>query len=109
MRNFVRILAFVLALLMLSSAFVACGDGNSQGNNNNNNNASTDDPGNTSGKKPLTGMNWEGEEYRILGHYDDDKGFYDFEVYYDEMPTDIVGLAVWNRNNAIKDITRSMY
>ena len=98
MKKFIRILSFILAVVMLSSAFVACGNSNV---NNNDNEASTDV--NASGKKPLTGMNWDGETYRILGHQDDNKGFHDFGIDYDEMPEDIVGLAAWNRNNVVKD------
>ena len=97
MKNIIRILSFVLALLMLSSAFVGCGKkedpqggGNNPGGNGNNNNT-------------LEGVNWDGAEYRILGHKADDRGFYDVEVDYDEIPEDVVGQAVWNRNSTIKE------
>ena len=116
MKNIIRILALVLALVMITSAFVGCGkkpenpvdtgaQNNGENNNSGNNNgtetgtAATDEPQYIS---KLTGLKMEGE-YRILAHKADDNGFYDLEVDYDEIPEDVVGQAVWNRNIAIKD------
>ena len=114
MKNTIRILAFILALVMLSSAFVGCGkkkddggeettaaqnNGGNGANNGGSDNAATEDAEYVS---KLTGLRMEGD-YRILGFYSDDKGFCDFEVDYEEVPEDVVGQAVWNRNNTIKD------
>ncbi len=165
MKNILRIVAFLLALVMLSSVFVACntttdepddeegttasvedgeteggsnagdankpedsegesgGDGTEGGSNagdtnkpedsegepggdgteGENNAGDTEPPENTPGPESSLSGNWDGAEYRILGHYDDNKGFYDFEVDYEEIPEDVVGRAVWDRNVAIKD------
>ena len=113
MKNIIRILAFVLALVMLSSAFVGCGKKKDNGGEettaaqNNGNNGGNNGGGNASTEEEvyvskLTGLRMEGE-YRVLGHYADEKSFYDFEVDYEEVPEDVVGQAVWNRNNTIKD------
>ena len=119
MKNIIKILAFVLALVMLSSAFVGCGKkddgpnaetgaqnnggGNNADNSGNNNNA---DDSEVSTEAPyiskLTGLRMEGD-YRVLGFNSDEHGFKDFEIDYDEIPGDVVGLAVWNRNAAIKE------
>ena len=114
MKNFIRILAFVLALVMLSSAFVGCGKKKDNGGEEttaaqNNGGGNDVGGGNESASteedvyvSKLTGLRMEGE-YRILGFYHDEMAFRDFEIDYEEIPEDVVGQAVWNRNNAIKD------
>ena len=98
MKVIVRITALMLALLMLASLFAACG----------NESKPTKKPAGTvavtDGVKSLSSINWGGEEYRVLGNQSDNKGFHNFEIDYEEMPEDVVGLAVWNRNNKIKEV-----
>ena len=104
MKNIVRILAFLLALVMVASVFVGCKkteddepEETTATVENNDEEAGDDSP------KSLLKGNWDGAEYRILGHDDDNKGFCDFEVDYEEIPEDVVGKAVWDRNIAIND------
>ena len=85
MKVFVKVLSLVLAILMVSSTFIACGD----------------DPVGPSDTDDSV-ISWEGEEYRILGREYQDDMFREFEIDRDEMPEDVVGIAVWNRNEAIK-------
>ena len=128
MKIFLRIVAFLLAFLMVSSVFVACN--NEPGVEDDETTASvesdiaeetegeTEDIANTDAvtteaatTEAVTEMasssklkgNFGGAEYRILAHYNDNKGFYDFEVDYEEIPEDVVGKAVWDRNVAVED------
>ena len=101
MKVFIRVLSLLLALLMLSSVFVSC---------NNNDDTSADDTvaSTESGSKNETAtklpqIDWEGTEYRILGRDASTPVFENFEVDRDEVPEDVVGMAVWNRNNALMD------
>ena len=106
MKNIVRILAFLLAFVMVASVFVGCKKTEDDPEETTavvENNDDDDDDAEDSAPKSLLKGNWEGAEYRILGHYDDNKGFYDFEVDYEEIPEDVVGKAVWDRNIAIND------
>ena len=99
MKIFIKVLSLVLALLMISSTFIAC--------NNNNDDKNNDDPAAaTSGEeatteKALPEINWEGVEYRILGRDYTENNMKNFEIDRDEMPEDVVGIAVWNRNNTL--------
>jgi len=87
MKVFIRVLSLVLALIMVASTFIACGD----------------DTKNPAGTNEGNGeLRFEGEEYRILGRDFQDDMFREFEIDRDEMPEDVVGIAVWNRNEAIK-------
>ena len=108
MKTTVRLLSMLLAIVLLASCFVACnGDPSSSGNEG------------SSGKQtnPVAGTNpdegsdgslqvidWGGELYTILGR---DGGaqsqFTSFEVGYDELPVDVVGQAVYKRNQDIKN------
>ena len=89
MKKFIRVLSLVLAVLMLSSMFVACGD--TQQDNNGGNDATT--------VAGLDSMNWGGEEYRVLGRKEGEGNmFTNFEIDREEMSDDVVGQEVWNRN-----------
>ena len=104
MKTVLRLLALILAVLMVSATFLACGEETPSGevgtSGNNSTPSGENDP---EVYKDLPQINWEGEEYRILGRQYDENNFKNFEVDYDEMPEDVVGLAVWNRNAKIKD------
>ena len=130
-KNFLRIVAFLLAFLMVSSVFVACNktpedDGeeettasvetereNDDGEDNKveetdtaaavTTEAATTEAATQSASASKLQGNFGGAEYRILAHYDDNKGFYDFEVDYEEIPEDVVGKAVWDRNVLIEE------
>ena len=106
MKIAIRVSALVLAMVMLLSTFVACGNGDEPGTTPGGNNSDSSNVGNGTEEvffyKDLPQMDWEGAEYRILGRNYAENNFKNFEVDYDEMPEDVVGLAVWNRNAAIK-------
>ena len=102
MKIIVRIIALVLAFVMLSSNLVACG---ADAPKDVIEGGSGDTVATTEAAvkvKSLSDVFWDGEQYRILAHKDDNKGFNDFEIDYEEMPEDVVGLAVWNRNYAVE-------
>ena len=95
MRSFIKLISLLLVFLMLSSVLVAC-------NNPDKSNDGKDNVANTiqggAGNSKLPEIDWEGREYRILGRQYTEEIFTNFEVDRDEMPEDVVGLAVWNRN-----------
>lgn len=95
MRSFIKLISLLFVFLMLSSVLVAC-------NNPDKSNDGKDNVANTiqggAGNSKLPEIDWEGREYRILGRQYTEEIFTNFEVDRDEMPEDVVGLAVWNRN-----------
>ena len=108
MKNFVRIFSLVLALLMLASCFVACGkkdDDNSGSGNGAQTTAGV--VATTEGEyvsKLPDELDWGGEEYLVLGQNDQgNTAWKTFEIAREELPDDIVGKAVWERNDAIKN------
>ena len=94
MKRFIRIISFVIALLMVSSVFVACNGDTGEVKETENNSASSDTVA-TTNASALPSMNWEGAEYRVLGRDYEIDMFRNFEVDRDEMPEDVVGIAVW--------------
>ena len=103
MKTFIRLLSLVLALLMISASFVACknDDGKSEDKKENNTTVASSVEEDTTPKSVLPEMNWGGVEYRIIGRDYTENNFKNFEVDRDEMPEDVVGIAVWNRNNTL--------
>ncbi len=90
MKKFIRVLCLVLALLMLVSAFTACG-----GDGDKDNGGDTTAATQTEESKELPDINWEGQEYRILS------ADWCFEISRDELPEDVVGKAVYERNQEL--------
>ena len=105
MRVSIKLTALLLALLMLVSVFVSCDstDNNvdDESTSGSDTVASTEVETEAEPKTKLPEMNWEGKEYRIIGRLYSEENMTNFEVDRDEMPEDVVGLAVWNRNNAL--------
>ena len=104
MKTSIRLISLILAVMMLLMAFVACGtDTPDVGPDNSSDSDAVDTVAQTT--KPTladTKINWEGAEYRILGRGEGDNNmFRNFEIDRDEMPEDVVGVAVWNRNEAL--------
>ena len=106
MSKFVKTLSLILALLMLVSTLAACGGSGDEGGNE------TKKPGEsvagTAGgeaatDKVLPALNWNGTEYRVLGRDYTSDIFKNFEIDRDELPEDVVGAAVWTRNQNIMD------
>jgi hypothetical protein len=101
MKKTVRIIAFILALMMVLPLFVACNN-DPQKDNNEAQTTGTD----TGGQEVVEGlpdMNWDGREYRILATESTTDWKHNFEVWREELPDDVVGRAVYNRNKAISD------
>ena len=97
MKLTLKLVSLLLVLVTVVSAFAACG-----GNNDPVDNKGTDDSVATT-QAGLPEMNWDNTEYRILGREYSTNMFKNFEVDYKEMPEDVVGVAVWNRNMALLD------
>ena len=106
MKTFVRLLSLVLAFLMVASVLVSCGGNKDDNKDNKETNdgivASTNSDTEEGPKTKLPEINWENREYRILGRQYTEDIFTNFEVDRDEMPEDVVGVAVWNRNETLK-------
>lgn len=106
MKTSLRILALLCALIMLMGCFVGCKK------------EKTDDPETTTSTTVATGeeekeiefslpdKDWGGEECLVLGH---DTGASNrpqnenLEIWREEVPDDVVGKAVWNRNLILKE------
>lgn len=100
MKTFIRVMSLILALLMLVPMVASCNKpDDKKGDDTTASTAGKNDPT----KSELPEMDWDGAEYRILGRDASTPVFENFEVDRDELPEDVVGIAVWNRNNAIKD------
>jgi len=103
MKIALRFISLILAFVMVSSTLLACGKGNDpSGTDDKNSNSSASDTEEVKFYENLPDKDWGGAEYRILGREFAENNFKNFEVDYDEMPEDVVGLSVWNRNAAIK-------
>ena len=107
MKKTVRIFALLLVLIMITGCFVACN--NDKANENGNNGAQTQAGGTVATSegeyvsKLPDELDWGGEEYLVLGqNTNGNPQWENFEICYDELPSDIVGRAVWDRNDAIK-------
>lgn len=98
MKAFIRVMSLILALLMVMPIVVACNKPDDQKDPNGTVASTT----NQDGKSELPQIDWDGAEYRVLGRGGAQAVFDNFEVDRDELPEDVVGVAVWNRNNAIK-------
>ena len=93
----IRMTAFLLALLMMTSIFVSCSDtGNKDGDD-----VATTLPADGEEATKLPELDWEGQEYRILAR--DSDWAPNFEIYRDELPEDVVGKAVFERNMALSE------
>ena len=94
----------MLAIIMLASCFVACDNGGDTTDVNSESDTSLATTPQDSADGSLEVIDWNGELYTILGR---DGGaasqFTNFEVGYDELPVDVVGIAVYKRNENLKN------
>ena len=107
MKNIIRISSLLLALLMVATCFVACkGDKVEEGNTGGQTQAGgtvATVEGEYVSKLPEE-MDWGGEEYLVLGqNTTGNEAWHTFEIARAELPDDVVGKAVWERNDAIKN------
>ena len=101
MKKIIRIMSLLLALLMVVSVFASCGETKPNDEDKNDTTASTS--GDDTTEKVLPQLNWGGQEYRVLGKESTTTWAHSFEVYREEMPEDVVGKAVYERNQALYD------
>lgn len=102
MKKTIKLLTLVLALMMLLPLIIACGKDGGQSNG-----PATSDPGTVStdpeAVSKLPAMDWGGETFDIFGR---DGGSYvmftNFEIWRENMPGDVVGDAVFTRNEILK-------
>lgn len=107
MKKNVKIVSLILALIMIAAVFSACGQKENEEKEDPKDTVVDTKDGETTGdqteettKVPDVGViDWDGREYRILGK---DHAQYDiftsFEVWRQEIPEDVVGKAIWKRN-----------
>ena len=109
MKKYVKIVSLILALIMTLAVFSACGQKEDEKEDPKDSVADTKDVQTSdtqteaTTKVPDIGViDWDGREYRILAK---DHAQYDiftsFEVWRQEMTEDVVGKAVWKRNQDI--------
>jgi len=108
-----KFIALILVVLTVASVFSACAfsmeeekkDNDKTDNDKTGSDTVADTGAETSSEDTTTVvpdvdvLNWDGREYRILGR---DHTMYDiftsFEVWREDVPEDVVGKAVWDRN-----------
>ncbi len=101
MHRIFKFLSLLLAIIMLASCVIACN--NTPADDTTSDNADTI-PDADVVVSNLPEMDWEGAEFRVLGR---DGGaeystiFSNFEITRDEMPEDVVGQAIYERNRAL--------
>ncbi len=98
MKSSIRLISLLLAILMITSVITSCKNTEDPVGNDV---ASTSTSEIGEEEKVLPALNWEGQEYRILGR--DSDWAPNFEIYRDELPEDVVGKAVFERNMALSE------
>jgi len=104
MEKIFRIVSLMLALLILTTSLVACTNNDDIGKESSNESDTVATPSSDPSASKLPVMDWDGEEYTVLGR--DGQGRFsmtNFEIGYDELPADVVGQAVYQRNEMIKN------
>ena len=105
MKKIIRIFSLLLALLMVASCFVACkkDNGGEQGGSQTQGGGTVATVQGEYVSKLPEEMDWGGEEYLVLGQNETSNAAWKtFEIAREELPDDVVGKAVWERNDAIK-------
>ena len=103
----IRIFSLLLAILMVVGCFAACnkdkdGDVSNNGEQTQPDGTVATTEGEYVSKLPDE-LDWGGEEYLVLGQNEQGNAAWKtFEITRDELPGDVVGKAVWERNDAIK-------
>ncbi len=104
MKKFIKILSILLAFLMLASTLVACG-----GTDDEKGDSTASTQGGEAAGAGLPALNWEGTEYRILGRgtvesaQNSEEWASNFEIWRESLPADVVGKAVYERNQALRE------
>lgn len=99
----IRVISLIIAIVMLSSCVVSC-DQPDDVETDTKETESVTVP--EEGASKLPDLNWSGTNFHVLGR---DGGadyatiFHNFEIARDEYPADVVGQAIYNRNNQLKE------
>ena len=108
MKTTIKILALILALVMMLPLVLACKDNSTSEGGADSTTAQQGGPDGTvdtsdQAVSKLPSMDWNGETFDILGR---DGGsyvmFHNFEIWRESMPGDVVGDAVFTRNETLK-------
>ena len=103
MKKFIKIIAMMMAMLMLVATFAACNNTSDDNTDDSNDNVAQSTTGGEQTVADLEVINWNGTDYRILGKESSTWWAQSFEVWREEMPEDVVGKAVWDRNQTMYD------
>ena len=104
MKKSLKIFALILALLMVVPVMVACGNKGGEGNQG----GTTADPGTVDTSdgeyaSKLPAYDWDEDIFYILGREDTNGGQgHNFEIWRENMPGDVVGDAVYTRNETLR-------
>lgn len=101
MKRTYRVIALLLVILMLIPMAVSCKKDDVDTPDKTTATTTSPDPYATK----LPEKDWEGKELIVLGITNPDRDYSrmdNFEISRDELPDDVVGKAVWERNNALK-------
>lgn len=100
-----KVLAFLLATIMVLSMFVACADDPDKGQEGNNGGANTDNgtAGDAATPLKVPDTNYGGQEFRILGKGDSQAHWKSVDLTAEEMDSDPISLAVYYRNLAVEE------
>ena len=102
--KFIRLLSLLLALAMLASCAISCNKPAEEPVKESES-VETDTVETEESIAKLPDLNWGGETFHVLGR---DGGtdyatiFHNFEIARDEYPADVVGQAIYNRNNQLE-------
>ncbi len=103
MKTFIRILSLLLVLVMLASCFIACNVDEGNDKESESDTVVDTDVVEDNGTS-LPDMDLGGITYNVLGRDDPAWVHLDnFEIFYEELPEDVVGQAVFNRNQSLKN------
>ncbi len=100
MKTIIRLISFVLVLVMLVSCFIACNNPDAGKDPDTSDPKTTPSDTATPVGSKLPEMDLDGEIYDVLGRDYLDQ-FDNFEISYDELPEDVVGQAVYKRNEKL--------
>lgn len=100
MKKSLRFLVLALVVLMILPLVVACKGNGDDPKKTTDPNKVVSDPSTDS---LLPAKDWDGDEFLILGRSSSYASISNFEIARDNMPGDVVGDAVWTRNQNLKD------
>lgn len=102
MKKFIRLISFLLVIFIMECSFISCDNEDITGNETESQSIVETDP--IQDDSSLPRLDLGGDAFNILGRDHPNYVHLDnFEISYDELPEDIVGQAVYNRNQKLKN------